>query len=201
MPNLISQEDRASTTLEINRDPSGQMMSHDIPIQKFWEIIFSPAGAHYLNSRGLIIGNIVESSSSTSANLFDLPNTRGNINIGMHRGISDILNNPIQLGSDLVLPPGTNERSLPQNTRRNVNAEQNIPVESEDSDPSEEINISKEGENINEIKASEKSLETLNNRVSNNGSIMQSSSNGGYETQGGRLLGKRMIALETGGAC
>lgn len=61
MPELISHEYRVAAMLEISLDPSSQMVSHDIPVHNFWEIIFLPVGAHYLNSRGQIIGDIVES--------------------------------------------------------------------------------------------------------------------------------------------
>lgn len=93
MPNIISHEDRATATLEIGLDTSDQMVIQDIPIQSFWEIIFLAEGANYLHSRGIIIGDLIESSTSTSATLSDLPAPRENIIMAMHGGISDILHN------------------------------------------------------------------------------------------------------------
>lgn len=195
-PILISQDDIVVATLEITLNASGQMVSHDIPVHSFWEIIFSPAGRDYLRSRGLLVGEVIESSTSTSATLSDLPNTQRNLNMELHGSIHDILQNPIQVGPDLVLPQGTNEIHSSEANETNDNGEQNSPVETTDSDPRENITRSREGENITEVEQSEESLETLNIRVSNNGSVTQSSSNGGYETGERRPSTRRMTTHE-----
>lgn len=68
----ISQNYKARVTLKIIVHMASSMISHRIPIQNFWDIIFSPAGSHYLNRRGSIPGDLIESSTSMSATLSDL---------------------------------------------------------------------------------------------------------------------------------
>lgn len=120
--------------------------------------------------------------------LLDLPNNTKNKRLGLNGGISDILNNPVHVGPNLVLPEGNPGNSLPNVNRETENGEQVIQAELEDLDPSKDIINSVEEDTHKDNKASEESLDTFNIRVSNNGSITQSSSTGNHGTRGGILL-------------
>lgn len=125
--------------------------------------------------RGIILGDLVESSTSTSATLSDLPNNIERSRLGMNGTTDDILNNSVQVGHNLVFPVGTQMKFNPQANEGNEVDEQANPVQSEghseNSDPSEEINISADDDTHTENEVSEESQETLNIRVTNNGSM------------------------------
>lgn len=57
---------------------------------------------------------MVESSTSTSVTLFELLNNMERARLRMNGTIGDILNNHVQVGSDLVLPVGTEVELNPQ---------------------------------------------------------------------------------------
>lgn len=102
---LNSEEIRAEASLVITINESKAIVIEGILIEEFWEIIFSLAGANYLGQRGVLVGDIIESSNSSLATLFALPQLLNGPTCGLSGTLGDILANPVYVEYGPNTPP------------------------------------------------------------------------------------------------
>lgn len=96
------------------------------------------------------------------------------------------------MGPDLVLPAGNQENII---RLANEVVEQASPDQLEESNPSQDSNILADEDTHTGYGASEETQYTLNIRLSNNGSVTQSSLTGNQCTRGGRIS-RRLTAYQ-----
>lgn len=139
IPDLNSDNIRAEASLSININETGIMMVEGIPIEEFWEIFFSQAGANYLGQRGLLVGDIIESSNSSSATRSALPQSVSGPTFGLSGTLGDILANPVYVESAPNTPPPV--QSIEGNVTLNA-IEEEEQTENEESSESLDILVS-----------------------------------------------------------